>query len=223
MWWLINIEIGFLEWVVGNDLEARVWKTITKSWRTSIRYIRGFPIHSGFQTEMWTDGFDAPIPTDESAYARKLLLVQMLPMSLMWIQVVNVLSNRRFLHLHLDQYLHLDVLLFQQGQLLIQPGLLAGEDTGSSFQSFRYYPLPSSVKSLGKRLYPLWTIRTPTLIRLEMVRHTSSCLICSGENGSVWNEQCVDRSISYKHCIDTDMHISPARVSRPAKTWRYRG
>lgn len=83
MWWLINIEIGFLEWVVGNDLEARVWKTITKSWRTSIRYIRGFPIHSGFQTEMWTDGFDAPIPTDESAYARKLLLVQMLPMSLM--------------------------------------------------------------------------------------------------------------------------------------------
>ena len=46
----------------------------------------------------------------------------MLPMSLMpfngkGIQVVNVLSNRRFLHLHLDQYLHLDVLLFQQGRL----------------------------------------------------------------------------------------------------------
>lgn len=30
-----------------------------------------------------TYGFDASIPTDESAYARKLLLVQMLPMVLM--------------------------------------------------------------------------------------------------------------------------------------------
>lgn len=59
---------------------------------------------------MRTDGFDASIPTDESAYARKLLLVQMLPMVLMSVDPGRQRTFEQTLHLHLDQYLHLDVL-----------------------------------------------------------------------------------------------------------------
>jgi hypothetical protein len=59
--------------------------------------------------------------------ARKLLLAQMLPMSLMLVDLDHQPTFEQVLHLHLDQYLHLDVELLKQGKLLIQPRLLAFE------------------------------------------------------------------------------------------------
>jgi len=59
--------------------------------------------------------------------ARKLLLAQMLPMSLMLVDLGYQRAFEQALNLHLDQYLHLDVLLLKQGKLLIQPRLLAFE------------------------------------------------------------------------------------------------
>jgi len=59
--------------------------------------------------------------------ARKLLLAQMLPMSLMLVDLDHQRAFEQALHLHLDQYLHLDVQLLKQGKLLIQPRLLAFE------------------------------------------------------------------------------------------------
>lgn len=59
--------------------------------------------------------------------ARKLLLAQMLPMSLMLVDLDHQRVFEHVLHLHLNQYLHLDVQLLKQGKLLIQPRLLAFE------------------------------------------------------------------------------------------------
>jgi hypothetical protein len=59
--------------------------------------------------------------------ARKLLLAQMLPMSLMLVDLGYQRAFEQALNLHLDKYLHLDVLLLKQGKLLIQPRLLAFE------------------------------------------------------------------------------------------------
>lgn len=114
--------------------------------------------------------------------ARKLLLAQMLPMSLMLVDLGHQRAFEQALNLHLDQYLHLDVLLLKRGKLLIQPRLLAFERVRMLDQVFDLTGTIPCLRqfnhSVNASIYN--ASNQPQFIRFKMVRHTSSCFIRCG-------------------------------------------